>query len=199
MSEPTDRRDGTTADEPVVLAVDDEARVVQAFELWLGDAYRVETATDGETAMDRLDASVDVVLLDRHMPGVTGEEVATRIREGPHDPWVVMVTAVDPDLDVIDMPFDEYLSKPVDGSELRRVVDRLLRIDDYGDQLDELYAIARKIAALQDEMTSSELRQHERYLDLLDRRDRLRAQSRDHIDDIDDEDGELSALLFGSE
>lgn len=198
MSEPTDRRDGPPADKPVVLAVDDEARVVQAFELWLGDAYRVTTATDGETAMDRLDPSVDVVLLDRHMPGVTGEEVAARIRESPHDPWVVMVTAVDPDLDVIDMPFDEYLSKPVDGSELGRVVDRLLRIDDYGDRIDDLYAIARKIAALQEEMTNSELRQHERYLELLDRRDRLRAEARDRIDAIDDEDGELSALLFGS-
>lgn len=200
MSEPTDGDDGEE-DPPVVLAVDDEERVVQAFELWLGDAYRIVTATDGETAMERLDGSVDVVLLDRHMPGVSGEAVLQRIRESPHDPWVVMVTAVDPDFDLIDMPFDEYLSKPVGESELRSVVDRLLRIDDYDDRITELYTVTRKIATLRTELTNAELRCDERYLELLGRQERLRADADDLVSELGDnpDSGELQALLFEQE
>ena len=200
MSEPTDGNDGGD-DRPVVLAVDDEQRVVQAFQLWLGDAYRIATATDGETAMERLDESVDVVLLDRHMPGVSGEAVLERIRESPYDPCVVMVTAVDPDFDLIDMSFDEYLSKPVGESELRSVVDRLLRIDDYDDRINELYTVTRKIAALQTELTNAELRCDERYLELLDRQERLRADADDLVSELGDDpdSGELQALLFERE
>lgn len=202
MSEPTDGEGGDgEADPPVVLAVDDEERDVQAFQLWLGDAYRIVTATGGETAMERLDESVDVVLLDRHMPGVSGEAVLERIRESPHDPWIVMVTAVDPDFDLIDMPFDEYLSKPVGESELRSVVDRLLRIDDYDDRINELYTVTRKIAALRTELTNAELRQDERYLELLDRQERLRADADDLVSELSDDpdSGELQGLLFEQE
>jgi len=59
-----------------------------------------------------IDETVDVVLLDRMMPGMSGQEVLAAIRERGLDCRVAMVTAVDADFDVIEMGFDEYLGKP---------------------------------------------------------------------------------------
>jgi DNA-binding response OmpR family regulator len=130
------------------------------------------------------------------MPGISGEEVLDRIREGPHDPWVAMVTAVDPDFDIVDMPFDEYLSKPVDRSELRGVVDRLLRTEDYDRQLNDLYAVTSKIAALQAEKTNAELEDDERYAELLDFRETLREGTDELLDAFDEGDFDrFSGLL----
>ncbi len=44
---------------------------------------------------------------------MSGDEVLDTIAERGIDPAVVMVTAVDPDFDIVEMPFDEYLTKPV--------------------------------------------------------------------------------------
>jgi CheY-like chemotaxis protein len=181
-----DRASGD-GDRPTVLVVDDESRVVQAFELWL-EEYRVVTATDGSTAIERMDGDVDVVLLDRHMPGLSGDEVLERIRDAGYDCRVAMVTAVDPDFDIVEMPFDHYVSKPVDAPTLREVVDRLLAIEGYDRLLSELYAVTQKVATLEAEKTRGQLADSDRYADLLERRDRLQA-------DVDD----VVASLDGSE
>lgn len=158
---------------PSVLIVDDEERVAQAFELWLGDGYRIDAAFGGKEALERIDETVDIVLLDRHMPGMSGETVLERIEAGPYDPFVVMVTAVDPDVDIVGMPFDEYVSKPVDGAVLRDVVDRLSGLPAYGSRARELHAVTGKLAALEAEKTNAELKSIERYTELSERRDRL--------------------------
>jgi len=162
-------------DRPVVLAVDDEDRVVQAFDLWLGDSYRVLTATSGSEGLEQLTDAVDVVLLDRHMPGLSGGEVLERIRESERDCRVAMVTAVDPDFDIVEMPFDDYVPKPVDEATLSEVVDRLLTVDRYDDRMSELYAVSQTIATLEAEKNRAQLREDDRYTDLLDERDRLQA------------------------
>jgi DNA-binding response OmpR family regulator len=168
-------------DRPVVLAVDDEPRVVQAFELWLGDDYRVLTATGGEQALELMGPAVDVVLLDRHMPGLSGDEVLERIREAEYDCAVAMVTAVDPAFDIVEMPFDHYVPKPVDGAELGRVVDRLLELREYDGQLNELYTTTQKIATLEAEQSRAALADSGAYDDLLERRDRLQAALDDRM------------------
>ena len=181
--------DGTEARErPTVLVVDDEPRVCQAFELWLDGTYRVVTATDGETALERLDGRIDVVLLDRHMPGLSGDEVLDRIREGDHDPRVAMVTAVDPDFDIVDMPFDHYVSKPVDGETLEGVIERLLELDRYDGSLSDFYAVTEKIATLEAAKTRHELGDSEEYTALVERRERLETEVNDRraaVDDVD--------------
>jgi DNA-binding response OmpR family regulator len=189
--------DGETA---TVLVVDDEPRVCQAFDLWLSESYRVETATDGETALARLDDDVDVVLLDRHMPGLSGDEVLERIREGAYDPRVAMVTAVDPDFDIVEMPFDHYVSKPVDGKELEAVIDRLLELDQYDGHVTDLYGVTEKIVTLEAEKTRSALADSDEYAALVDRRDRLEAEMADIVASMDDDGiGRLFDVATGDE
>jgi len=162
-----------------VLVVDDEPRVCEAFELWLEETYRVVTSTSGEEALERMDGSVDVVLLDRHMPGMSGDEVLAEIRDAGYDCRVAMVTAVDPDFDIADMAFDHYVSKPVDSETLESVIDRLLGIGQYDTHMTDLYGISQKITTLEAEKSRSELSRSEEYADLVDRQQRLEGEMGD--------------------
>jgi DNA-binding response OmpR family regulator len=183
----------TGGDQPRILVIDDEKRVGQAFALWLDDGYRVETATSGEEGLEMLTDDVDVVLLDRHMPGLSGSEVLERIREAGYDCRVAMVTAVDPDLDIVDLPFDDYVSKPVDREGLRAVIDRLRSIDQYDRRMGELYAVGRTLATLEADTPGRRLEEDERYRELRERQAELEAEMRGIVGSLDAD--ELSRLF----
>ena len=180
-----DTTDGSTEDgQARILVIDDEERVGQAFALWLDD-YQVETATNGEEGLEMIDGGVDVVLLDRHMPGLSGSEVLERIREASYECRVAMVTAVDPDFDIVDMPFDDYVPKPVDRETLQEVIERLLSVDQYDRRMAELYAVDRTIATLETDGPTVDLEADERYHELLDRKAELESELRDLIESFD--------------
>lgn len=142
----TDATDG--AGQPTVLVVDDERGLADLYAIWLEDEYDVRTAYNGEEALDALDESVDVVLLDRQMPDISGDHVLETIHERGLDCRIAMVTAVEPELDIIDLGFDDYLHKPVDKQTLRNTVDRLLRRSNYDETVREYFSTARKHALL---------------------------------------------------
>jgi DNA-binding response OmpR family regulator len=91
----------------VVLVVDDEPDVADSYAAFLRDRYDVRTAYGGEPALAALDEDIDVVLLDRRMPDMFGDEVLESIRGRGFECRVAMITAVDPDVDIIDMEFDD--------------------------------------------------------------------------------------------
>ena len=154
---------------PGVLVVDDEQSILSIIELWLGDDYDVQTATNGSDALEALDETVDVVLLDRRMSGLSGDEVLAEIRERPGNYQVALVTAVDPDFDIADLAFDSYVTKPLDEATVRQAVDRLLARAAYDDLLQEHYAVAEALATLEDEKTDAELSTSEAYQEAVDR------------------------------
>lgn len=125
MYQPDRGRDNRMDDQPTVLFVDDEPSIADGHAELLADEYRTLTAYDGATALDRVEEA-DVVCLDRRMPGTSGAEVLEALRDRGHDCPVVMLTAVEPDADVVEMGFDEYLCKPIDRQALRETIDRLL-------------------------------------------------------------------------
>lgn len=151
----------------VVLIVDDEPAVVEMYRLYLTEEYDVRTATDGEEALKKLDNVVDVVLLDRRMPGLSGDEVLERIRARAVDCRVVMVTAVNPDLDILDMEFDEYLVKPVTREQLQDAVERMLARDALKRRIMRMFALASKLATLEQKLDVEQLERSEEYQQLL--------------------------------
>lgn len=146
-----------------VLVVEDEQPLADLFATWLTETYSVRTAYDGEQALERLDDDVDVVLLDRRMPGLAGDDVLEKIRERDYDCRVAMVSGVDPDFDVIELGFDDYLTKPVSQSELRETVDRLLTVATYDRQLREYFALVTKEVTLEAEKSQRELQTNKEY------------------------------------
>jgi len=165
-----------TEESAVVLVVDDEPDVADSYAAFIRDRYAVRTAYSGESAIAQLDEDVDIVLLDRRMPDMFGDEVLEKIREGGFDCRVAMVTAVDPDVDIIDMEFDDYVVKPVTREEVLDTVDRLLRVSEYEQTLREYYRVTRKHVALSNASGGVDLEDNPEFAALTARRDRLREE-----------------------
>jgi DNA-binding response OmpR family regulator len=168
-------------DTPLVLVVEDERDLSELYRTWLADSYRVRTAGDGRAALSELDEDVDIVLLDRRMPDLSGDEVLDRIRERGLDCRVAMVTAVEPDTDIVDMGFDDYLVKPVSESELVRTVESLRIRDEYGDGIKRLFSLASKKALLESEKDRTELESDRDYQRLCSDLDTLRSELDDQL------------------
>lgn len=149
-----------------ILVVDDEARIADLYASHLQDNYTVETAYSGRDALDRIDDRFDVVLLDRRMPELPGDEVLDRIRADGYDGRVVMVTAADPDFDIVDMPFDEYVVKPATTEEIGQAVETQLLLDSYEMRLTEYFRLKSKLSVLEETKSTYELEADDRYEEL---------------------------------
>ncbi|MBZ6493732.1 response regulator [Natrinema longum] len=178
-----------TTDTPSVLIVEDEPDLANLYAAWLEAECDVETSYDGTEALDAIDESIDVVLLDRRMPGLSGDTVLDTIRERGLDCRVAMVTAVEPDFDIIEMGFDDYLVKPVSKDELIAIIDQLLLRTSYDAQLQEFFALASKKALLDDQKTEAERRSSQEYAELKDRLAVLRVQVNDTMQELLEQDG----------
>lgn len=169
-----------------VLVVDDEQEVADVYALQLENDYDVRVAYGGEAALEAIDDDVDVVLLDRRMPDLSGDEVLDRIRERDIDARVVVVTAVEPDFDIITMEFDDYLVKPVGRRRLVETVDHMLSRARYSDLLDEFYRTANKIATLEAAKSPEELADSEEFERLQDHARDLQQQVTRTLQELDD-------------
>jgi len=176
----------TTARQATVLVVDDERDVAELYTAWLETVHDVWSAYDGTEALDLVDETVDVVFLDRQMPGMSGDEVLDTLDERGLDCRVVMVTAVDPDFDIIEMPFDDYLTKPVGRADLLEMVESMRTRDSYDEQLQEYFAMASKKAALESEKNPVELDATEEYHEVSQRVESLREEADAAATEIDD-------------
>lgn len=170
--------DGT---EGTVLVVEDETALAETYARWLEERYTVLTAFSGEEALDRIDESVDVVLLDRRLPGLSGGEVLESIRNRDVDCRVAMLTAVDPDFDILEMPFDDYAVKPVLREDVTELVARLLRLATYEEQARDSFALASKVGVLEAEKSEGELAASEEYAETLERLEALEDDIRDTL------------------
>jgi DNA-binding response OmpR family regulator len=155
-------------DTPTVLIVEDEQHLADLYTDYLSGQYYVQTAYSGEEGLELLSPDIDVVLLDRRMPVVSGNEVLAQIEERGLRCRVAMVTAVDPDFDIIEMRVDDYLVKPVTRDDLQEVVDRLYKIREYNERLQKLTSKKLKRNVLRVEKTERELEDSTRYQELQD-------------------------------
>lgn len=127
--------------QPRALIVDDEAPAREELRYLLEEAAGTEAsgagrvqvvgeATNGEEALLLLNSlNYDLVFLDIRMPGLTGLEVAQRLRENPRGPRVIFTTAYpDHAVEAFDLSAADYLVKPFDAERLRRAVERALNL-----------------------------------------------------------------------
>ena len=106
-----------------LLWIDDEIELLRAHILFLkGKDYEVDTATNGRDALDRCrERSYDLILIDENMPGLTGLETLTLIKEVQPTVPVVMVTKSEEE-DIMNQAIGakiaDYLIKPVNPNQI---------------------------------------------------------------------------------
>lgn len=149
-----------------VLVVDDLPEAVELMTDLLADRHNIRQAYNGKEALSHLDESVDVVLLDRKMPGLSGYEVVEEIRARNHEVCIAIVSASEPDFDIVDVAFDEYLTKPVDIEELNTTVEQLLDRRDRDERQRKYEATKAKLAVLEANKTQSALETSDAYATL---------------------------------
>ena len=117
-----------------ILIVEDEAHLAQGLQFNLqAEGHEVEVASDGETALERLvdrAERFDVTILDVMLPGKSGFEVATLLREKKNYIPILMLTARGRPEDVLEgfaAGADDYLPKPFDLAILIARLEGLLR------------------------------------------------------------------------
>ncbi|MEF8784042.1 MAG: response regulator [Haloarculaceae archaeon] len=170
-----------------VLIVDDEPEVADVYALRLREEYETRTAYGGEEALDTIDSDIDVVLLDRRMPDLSGDEVLERIRSD-YETKVIMLTAVEPGLDILEMDFDDYLCKPIEKSDLVAAIEQQLRVQRYDDRISEYFEIASKLALLERELPPPDLAESSEIAHLRERTKELKADLDESLGEFDDID-----------
>ena len=116
----------------LILIVDDEPNIVQLARMYLErDGFRVETAGDGNTALESVSRlRPALIILDIMLPGIDGLEVCRTLRARDNPVAILMLTARDEDVDKIvglEMGADDYLTKPFNPRELVARVKAILR------------------------------------------------------------------------
>lgn len=162
----------TGSNEPTVLVVEDEDHVAELFETVLSATYDVVRASTGVEALEQVEAfaqtdeTIDIALLDRRMPQMTGDELLQELETRDIDCRVAMISGVDPDFDVIELGFDDYLLKPVTNEQLHETVERLLALDEYEQLYQRLSSKRVKKSVLEVEKTPAELDRSDRFQQL---------------------------------
>jgi len=149
-----------------ILVVDDHEDNVELLRARLESrGYRVEAASDGQMALDRVFADPpDLVLLDVMMPRVDGMEVARRIKADPTLPFVpvIMQTALDSTEHMVqglEAGADDYIAKPINFAELEARVKALLRIKALQEELARANAELLRVSQT-DGLTGVDNRRH---------------------------------------
>jgi response regulator RpfG family c-di-GMP phosphodiesterase len=116
---------------------------------------------------------------------MSGDEVLEQLTERPFDGRVVMVTAIDPGFDVLDMPFDDYLCKPVDREDVREAVRQQCQILGY-ELLGEYFSLESKRSVIEAELREDERADHEGYQTLSAEAEQLRTRITRLLGEVDD-------------
>lgn len=117
-----------------LIVVDDDPFNIKMAEKILGDKYRLDSASNGYEALEKIFAThYDLILLDIHMPKMDGHETLQMIREKPeYDTVPVILLSADNDHEAETKGFDEgandFIRKPFDHVVLTKRIERLLEL-----------------------------------------------------------------------
>jgi len=190
----------TTIKTAVVLVVDDDESLRTLLQYMMeSDGYRVLTAADGETAVKKAnDAAPDIVLLDAVMPGMDGFQTTEALKssERTSNIPVIMVTGLDDrdsKLRALKAGAQEFVTKPVDHSEVSLRVRNLLRLKEYSKFLADQNRI---LGVMVEEQTHQVLASYRETIETLSRAAGYKDEvSGAHVRRIGHYTGELASAL----
>ena len=167
-----------------VLVIDDDDTTRRVTEFLVASfGHVVETARDGVEGLAKLGLDIDLVLLDVVMPGMDGFEVCRRIRRDPigRDLPVIIVTSMssrEDRLRAVEAGANDFITKPVDETELRIRSASLLKMKEAQDALKTIrtnleFLVERRSVNLRKALTEMADAQRRTYVAQLDTVERL--------------------------
>lgn len=125
------RNNAAMSVKPKILIVDDEPLIRDALSFKLKkEGYDVDTAEDGEKAIDKIDAEkYEVIISDIMMPFVSGFELVKILKEKGNEAPVLMLTSLNSETAVLkafDLGADDYMTKPFSPNELSVRIKKLI-------------------------------------------------------------------------
>ena len=166
-----------------ILIVDDAEFNRELLETLLtGWDYACVIASSGAEALERLNADVDLVLMDVHMPDMDGLEATRRIRRDPtyNDLPIIIVTALSGKqerLRAVEAGANDFVEKPIDRAELQVRIASLLKIKAGQDQIKRhkgeleraVEQRTEELRAALEMMAEAQAREHEAHIDTIER------------------------------
>jgi DNA-binding response OmpR family regulator len=115
-----------------ILVVEDEHKIAASLKKGLEqETYAVDAVFDGSEGYDLATSEeYDVIILDLMLPGMSGIEICTKLRENGNHTAILMLTArgeVEDKVKGLNIGADDYLVKPFAFSELLARIKALLR------------------------------------------------------------------------
>ncbi len=144
--------------EPRILIVDDNPANVELLKSQLKPyPYLLDTAFDGEEALEKIAVNLpDLILLDIMMPRISGFEICRRMKSDKRTQFIpiIVITALQEQSDkikAIELGADDFLVKPINRLELTTRIKSLLRMKLLHDDLDTseniLFSLAEALEA----------------------------------------------------
>mgnify|MGYP004450013705 FL=1 len=113
-----------------IIVIDDNPEIREVVNVLLSsEGYTILEAKNAEEALEQIDASIDLIILDIMMPGMDGYQLCAKLREVTNAP-VLFLSAKGQDFDktlAFSSGGDDYLTKPFSYTELNSRVKALLR------------------------------------------------------------------------
>ena len=133
-----------------VLIVDDEKNIRFSLSKALEKLeVPVETAASGEEALGKLtQADYDLMLLDLRMPGMDGMEVLRQVSQQLPELKVIIITAygsLDLAVEAMRLGAVDFLQKPIDVTQVREMVRRILEKQGGAQVYEDYLAIAKEL------------------------------------------------------
>lgn len=111
--------------QPSVLILEDERMVADILADYCSNLYDVQYVRTGEEALEAYTDDIDLTIIDRKLEGMSGDDVAARIRAEHGEALILCVSGIEPDNDIYDLEYDDYIYKPVEEDEMKARLDLL--------------------------------------------------------------------------
>ena len=123
-----------------VLIIEDDKMVLDLYEKILEKEYNVSKANNGEEALKKISIEIDLILLDRRLPDKKGLEILKEIKNNPkYDKIpIMMLTGLEPDFNIDEVPLEDYLEKPINPSDLRQSVKKIIYKCEYKEEYQKI-------------------------------------------------------------
>ncbi|OAB36045.1 response regulator transcription factor [Paenibacillus glacialis] len=155
-----------------VLVVDDEVSIASAIAYALRrEGYTVETAEDGQAAIERVETfKPDVMVLDVMMPRLSGYDVCRKLADRRQRPAILLLTVKNDIVDKVlglELGADDYMTKPFDMREIMARVKALSRrhVNDAAGQSPQNQEVTQ-LGSLSIELFSRTVRMEGKLIDL---------------------------------